>query len=44
MDMRHCPGVSLRGVDWFGVKVALSVHRDGLFHSRADGRVHVVGW
>lgn len=36
-------GVSPGGADWFGVKVALSVNRDGLFDSGADGGIHVVG-
>lgn len=29
-------GVSPGGADWFGVKVALSINRDGLFDSGAD--------
>lgn len=34
----------LRCTDGFGVKVALSIYRNRLFHSGADGGVHVVRW
>lgn len=36
---RGSPG----GADWFGVKIAQSINRDGLFDGGADGGVHVVG-
>lgn len=32
----------LSRIDWFGVKVALSIHRNRLFHSGTNGGIHIV--
>lgn len=36
--------VLLSSIDWFGVKVALSVNRNRLLHCGANGGIHIVRW
>lgn len=36
--------VLLSSIDRLGVKVALSINRNRLFHSGANGGIHIVRW